>query len=253
MVYTCVRHAPHRRISHSRSSSLKPLRTVESVDTADGVLALKQRGERDFLITVDGRVLMSSSAHRSEVALGALAAARVASVDRPRILVGGLGMGFTLRAVLDQLPARSSVVVAELNPITEAWCRGPLAHLTDHAVTDPRVTVEIADVTKVIVRAATAGGPSRFDAIVIDLYVGPDAGTQRTDPLYGTRAVAQAFEALKPGGLYGVWGEAFDVAYAKRLEGAGFTVRHERPGKGGLRHVVYVAQKPTQRERSSTK
>lgn len=222
---------------------MKPLKTIDSVTTPDGVLALKQRGERDFLITHDGRVLMTSVAHRSEVALGKVACRRLANYAQPRILVGGLGMGFTLRAVLDTVPKGARVVVAELNAITETWCRGPLAALTDSAVTDPRVTVEIEDVTKVIARASSGNPAARFDAIVVDLYVGPDAGTRANDPLYGKKAVRQAAQALTAGGIYSIWGEALDAAYVSRLEGAGFSVTHQKPGKGGLRHVVYVAQK----------
>lgn len=222
---------------------MKPLRTLESVPTPDGVLALKQRDVHDFLITVDGRILMSSTAHRSEVALGAVACRPLATYAAPRVLIGGLGMGYTLRAALDVLPKGARVLVAELNPVVEAWCRGPLAHLTGRAVEDPRVTVAIEDVTKSIARAANAGLDARFDAIVIDLYVGPDAGTRVRDPLYGTKAIDAARRALKSGGVFAIWGEAFDLAFARRLEKGGFTVRHQRPGKGGLKHVIYLAHR----------
>lgn len=222
---------------------VKPLRTIDQVDTPQGSLMLKQRGERDFLITIAGRTLMTSMAHRSEQVLGIVACRRLSGYAQPRVLVGGLGMGFTLRAVLDELPQHARVTVAELNPVTEKWCRGPLAGLTDAAVADPRVQVEIVDVAKAITRAADGPPGHRFDAIVIDLYVGPDAGTASKDPLYGKGAVNRTFRALTADGIFSVWGEAFDAAFVKRLEGAGFTVRHERPGKGGLRHVVYVAQK----------
>lgn len=222
---------------------MKPLRTIESVETKEGTLALKQRDAHDFLITVAGRVLMTSTAHRSEVALGAVACKRLATFASPRVLVGGLGMGYTLRAVLDRLPKGAKVVVAELNPAVEQWCRGPLAHLTERAVEDLRVTVAIEDVTKSITRAANSGLEEKFDAIVIDLYVGPDAGTDKKDPLYGSKAVDGARRALKSGGIFAIWGEAFDPAFAKRLEKVGFEVRHERPGKGGLKHVIYIAQR----------
>ena len=159
------------------------------------------------------------------------------------MLVGGLGMGFTLRAVLDRLPRGAQVVVAELNPIVETWCRGPLAHLTDRAVEDPRVTVALEDVGKSITRAANSGIETKFDAIVIDLYVGPDAGTEKKDPLYGSKAVDTARRALKSGGIFAIWGEAWDEAFEHRLEKVGFEVRHERPGKGGLKHVIYIAQR----------
>lgn len=220
---------------------MKPLRTLESVDTRDGKLELKSRGPKDFLITIDNRVLMTSTAHRSEVALGKAACTRLATYAQPRVLVGGLGMAYTLRAVLDELPQTAKVIVAELNPITETWCRTHMAALTDTAVADPRVTIEIADVMK-LVRSAAQGSPDkRFDAIVIDLYVGPDAGTRRDDPLYGARACAEARQALKKGGIFSIWGEALDETYVKRLEKNGFDVRTEKPGRGGLRHVIYVA------------
>ena len=102
----------------------QPWQTIESVPTETGLLELRQRGARDFLITVDGRVLMNSLAHRSEIALGQLACAHLSDAALPRVLLGGLGMGFTLKAVLNVLPATAKVVVAELNPVVVAWCRG---------------------------------------------------------------------------------------------------------------------------------
>jgi spermidine synthase len=219
---------------------VKPLRTIDSVVTRDGTLALKQRGDRDFLITCDGRVLMTSVARRSEEALGQMACARLASVKEPRVLVGGLGMAYTLRAALDVLPADAQVTVAELNAITETWCRGPLAPLTDNAVADARVRVEIGDVTVAIDRAAAGPPTGRFDAIVIDLYVGPDAGSRDDDPLYGKKALGRAAGALKAGGIFGIWGERYHAGFEARLERAGFDVRHELPGRGGLLHVIYL-------------
>jgi spermidine synthase len=214
---------------------MKPLRTLEAVQTPDGLLALKQRGERDFLITLDGRVLMTSTAHRSEVVLALVACRRLASHPAPRVLIGGLGMGFTLRGALDVLPASAQVTVAELNPITEAWCRGPLAALTDTAVHDPRVTVQVIDVHQAILRAAEGPPARRFDAIALDLYVGPEASVKQC---------RRAARALQPGGIFSVWGEAHEPRYVQALEAAGFAVRSERPGQGGLRHVVYIAQLP---------
>jgi spermidine synthase len=222
---------------------VKPLRTIDSVETPDGTLALKQRGERDFFITCDQRVLMTSVARRSEEALGRMACAHLGAAKAPRVLIGGLGMAYTLRAALDVLPRDARVTVAELNPITEVWCKGPLALLTDNAVSDARVRVEIGDVTAAIARAAEGPPRGRFDAIVIDLYVGPDAGSRDDDPLYGKRAVGQASRALNAGGVFGIWGERYHAGFATRLEKAGFSVRHELPGKGGLLHVVYLATK----------
>lgn len=151
-------------------------------------------------------------------------------------------MGFTLRAVLDTLPASAQVVVAELNPIVVEWCRGPLAALTANAVGDPRVTVDIGDVAQRIRRSAVNGGEERFDAIVLDLYRGPHAKTHPVDdPLYGSRAIENMRAALKPCGVVAVWGEQYDEGFDKRLRSAGFTVTSDRPGRGGLRHVVFLA------------
>jgi len=219
---------------------------VESVATRDGILELRQRGERDFLITVGAQVLMNSSAHRSEVALGRLACRHLEHRASPRVLVGGLGMGYTLKAVLDTLPGTARVVVAELNPVVPEWCRGPLAALTDCAVADPRVTIEITDVADLIRRTAGGDPVHGFDAVVLDLYTGPDTNShKRDDPLYGSTAIAVTRAALKPNGVFAVWGENYDAGFYKRLVAAGFSVASERPGRGGLRHVVYVATLPS--------
>ncbi len=220
----------------------RPWQTIDTVNTADGVLELRRRGEGDFLILINNRVLMNSSANRSETALGELACKAVAARPRPRVLIGGLGMGLTLRATLDFLPETAQVVVAEINPVVLTWCSGPLAGLTKSAVDDPRVTVVIEDVSAVIAKAAQAGA-ARFDAIIIDLYEGPHAKTDAADdPFYGSRALRITADALSPGGLFAVWGENPDAGFEKRLGAAGFTVDRQRPGRGGLRHVVYVAQ-----------
>src|SRR5512134_2125148 len=123
----------------------QPWQTIATADTPDGVLELRRRGERDFLILINNHVLMNSSANRSELALGEIAGKAVAARPRPRVLIGGLGMALTLRAALDALPQTAEVVVAELNPIVVTWCRGPLAGLSGNAVADARVTVVIDD------------------------------------------------------------------------------------------------------------
>jgi len=230
----------------------QPWKVLDSVATDEGILELRQRGERDFLITVNSLVLMNSSLHRSEVALGELACGHLKQQANPRVLVGGLGMAFTLRAVLDSLPASGSVVVAELNPVVLEWCRGPLAFLTGAAASDPRVTVEIADVADVIRRSAL--GRNGFDAIVLDLYKGPHAKSHKVeDPLYGSTAIEMTRAALKPGGVFAVWGENYDQAFDKRLNAAGFSVFNDRPGRGGLRHVVYLARMQQGREAARQK
>ena len=221
----------------------QPWKTIETIETVDGPLELRQRGLRDFLIMINGRVLMNSTTNRSEVVLGELAAKKVAMRPKPRVLVGGLGMGLTLKAVLDVLPSDAEVVVAEFNPVVVRWCHGPLADLTLRAVEDPRVTVIVDDVAYLIGQAAEAKA-GRFDAIIIDLYEGPHAKTDATnDPFYGNRALKATADALTAGGVFAIWGENPDEAFEKRLLAAGFTIDRQRPGRGGLRHVVYVAQK----------
>src|SRR3972149_5657277 len=116
----------------------QPWQTIDRIATADGVLELRRRGDNDFLIIINGRVLMNSSANRSEIVLGESACRAVAARGRPRVLIGGLGMGLTLRAALDSLPPNAQVVVAEINPVVVKWCRGPLAGLTGSAVDDRR-------------------------------------------------------------------------------------------------------------------
>lgn len=221
----------------------QPWKVIESIATDEGTLELRQRGEKDFLIMIGTQVLMNSLANRSEVVLGQLGCGHLKESAAPRVLVGGLGMGFTLKAVLDTLPDSASVTVAELNPTVVEWCRGPLAALTGNAVDDPRVVVEICDVAHRIRRTAVNGGEARFDAIILDLYRGPHAKTHHSDdPLYGSRAIDNMRAALKPCGVVAVWGENYDESFDKRLRSAGFTVTTDRPGRGGLRHAVFVGQ-----------
>lgn len=213
-----------------------PWTVIETVPTDEGTLELRKRGERDFLIMLGPHVLMSSYSHRSEVALGELACSHLREQAGARVLVGGLGMGFTLRAVLDVLPPDARVVVAELNPVVERWCRGPLAALTGGAATDPRVTVRIEDVADLI----REGASEPCDAIVLDLYRGPHPRTDpRSDPLYGARAVERARAALRPNGVFAVWGEVYDAAFDARLAAAGFVVSGLRPRRG-RQHAVFV-------------
>lgn len=221
-----------------------PWKIIATVPTeGEGDLQLRQRGVKDFLITIGSQVLMNSSAHLSEVALGQLACAPLRHHPAPRVLIGGLGMGYTLRSVLDQLPVSAQVVVAELNPVVLQWCQGPLSVLTDSAVDDPRVSVEIGDVAALIRRSAiTSGGPG-FDAIVFDLYRGPHYyADAENDPLYGKRAISATKLALKSRGVFAIWGENYDERFVARLSAAGFSVTVQRPGRGGLRHAVFLAE-----------
>ena len=210
------------------------------VTVDEGVLELRKRGRGDFLITLGPQILMNSKTQRSEIALGKLGCRNLKKHPHPRVLVGGLGMAITLRAVLDELPERAEVVVAELNPIIREWCLDPLAELTDGAAADPRVTIAIGDVAELVKKSPRES----FEAIIFDLYRGPGPQTDpRNDPLYGSRAIKYCRQALTKDGVFAIWGENPDTGFASRLTAAGFTVRCERPGKGGYRHAVWVAQK----------
>lgn len=219
----------------------RPWQTLDRRESPDGVLELRQRGPGDFLICVDGRVLMNSRASRSEQALGVETCTGLA--PGARVLVGGLGMGLTLRATLDVLPTDSRVAVAELHPVVVEWCRGPLAGLSDGAVHDPRVAIRIADVADCI-REGAEIGPA-YDAILLDLFEGPHAHTDADrDPIYGREALARSWRALAPGGTLGIWSEARAPAFVSRLRGQGFEVASRRPGRGGLRHWIVLARRP---------
>jgi spermidine synthase len=222
----------------------KPWQVVDGIETDEGLLELRRRGEGDFLITIDNRVLMNSSANMSEIVLAELACASLQNKKNPRVLVGGLGMGFTLKAALDNLPADAEVTVAELTPVVVEWCRGPIASLTGGAVDDPRVTVVIDDVASVISDTAMTGKTDLFDAIILDLYEGPYEGDRgRGEYLYGDMALELSRSALKEAGVFAVWSEFPDKAFEKRLQAARFSVIRQCPGRGGRRHVVYIAKK----------
>ena len=215
-----------------------PWNTLASVKTPEGALELRRRGEKEFLITIDNRILMTSKAHRSEVALAELGCAELREKKGARVLVSGLGMGYTLRAALDQLADDAKVVVAELNPVVVEWCKGPLSVLIEDAANDPRVTMHIGDVAKHIAKVEKA-----YDAIVLDMYEGPQTNVKPNDPLYGPGASRNAKKALVPKGVYAIWGEVPSAGFERSLEGAGFTFRAHRPsGRGALRHCVYVAR-----------
>ncbi|MBP9205780.1 MAG: hypothetical protein KBG28_17535 [Kofleriaceae bacterium] len=215
----------------------RPWTTLATVATAEGPLELRQRGADQFLIVIAGRILMTSTARRSEEALSRLA---LDELGRPagRVLIGGLGMAFTLRAALDHLPPGASVVVAELTPAVADWCRGPLAALTAHALDDRRVRLELGDVGVVVRRP-----PGRYDAIIYDLYEGPYQRGGKVDPVFGPDGLAAAHRALVDDGVFAVWGEDHDPRFAGRLEAAGFAARVVRQDGGGRQHVIYLGRK----------
>jgi spermidine synthase len=189
----------------------------------------------------NGKSLMSSRMHGSEQALAALALRRM-EVPDACVLVGGLGMGFTLRATLDLLPQDATVVVAELVPAVVEWNRGALGTLAGHPLRDPRVRVEMGDVADTL-----QSSPESFDAVLLDVDNGPDAFTAATNArLYNDAGLAAARAALKPGGVLAVWSAWEDRRFEQRLRYAGFVVHLERVRgrlkKGGPKHTIFLAR-----------
>jgi len=219
------------------------LDTAEVPGDGGGALRLLQRGA-EFSIKLGHNELMNSRVSGSEEALAEIACARVGTRTRPRLLIGGLGMGFTLRAALDLLEADARIVVAELVPEVVAWNRGPLAEISGRSLADLRVTVREGDVAQEIRRDA-----GEYDAILLDVDNGPDGLTRpANDRLYDLAGLRAARAALRPGGVLAVWSAAPDAAFARRLRQADFTVEEirvrARSSGGGARHMIWLATNP---------
>jgi len=218
---------------------LTPRELVDSADVPGGAPLRLVRHGTDYIIVLERSELMNSRMSGSEAALGTMTCDRLATRDSPRILIGGYGMGFTLRAVLATLGARAQIVVAELVPQIISWARGPMEALTDNCLDDPRVDIVIDDVATVM----TEGG---YDAILLDVDNGPDGVTRpANDGLYTPHGLAKARAALKPKGILAVWSAGADAAFARRLGQAGFAVEEVRiraraNGKGPL-HFLWFA------------
>lgn len=215
-----------------------------TLDTAKipggGELRLKQRGH-EFSIMLGQNELMNSRLSGSEQALATLACERLTGRGGPRLLIGGLGMGFTLRAALAVLPADAEIVVAELVPVVIDWAQGPMAEVFGGCLADPRVTLVCGDV-----RTSIAEARSAFDAILLDVDNGPDGLTAASnDGLYGPAGLGEAKAALKPHGVLAVWSAHPDAAFARRLKNAGFACEEKRVrangAGGGARHIIWLA------------
>lgn len=209
------------------------------------------RHNRDFMILLERNELMSSRMAGSEEALATLtcakigSCARISGAARPQLLIGGYGMGFTLRAALAALPADAGVTVAELVPEIIAWARGPMEELAAGCLDDPRVRLVQGDVAEVIRSSRGA-----FDAILLDVDNGPDGLVRHAnDLLYSEQGLRSAKAALRPGGVLAVWSAAKDDAFARRLKHAGFAVeeievRARANGQGvgkGAKHIIWFA------------
>ena len=205
-------------------------------------LRLFRRGG-DFMIVLDRNELMNSRMSGSEEALATMTCERLGGVAAPRLLIGGYGMGFTLRAALAVLGPEARVTVAELMPEIIAWARGPMEALTAGCLDDPRVILAEDDVAAVIGAASAT-----YDAVLLDVDNGPDGLTRAgNDRLYSARGLAAAKAALRPGGVLAVWSAAPDKPFTRRLDEAGFdweevAVRARGNGKGP-RHVIWFARK----------
>ena len=187
---------------------------------------------------------MNSRVYGSEDGLAKLACQKITNHPRPRVLIGGLGMGYTVRSVLDGLGAKAQVDVAELVPAVVQWNRGFLADLAGSPLDDSRVTIHEADVGQLI-EAANAD----YNAILLDVDNGPQALTRKdNDWLYSLKGLITAFDALRPKGVLATWSSGAEPAFAKRLRKAGFEVdevgvRARRGRKGGVHHIVYIAMR----------
>ena len=220
----------------------------EKLDTAkipgsDGELRLMRRG-KEFSIKLGTNELMNSRLSGSEAALATLAAKRIETVKKPVVLIGGLGMGFTLRAALTVLGSKAKIVVSELVPAVVAWARGPMAQVFGDSLDDPRVSIRETDVGEIIRAQRLA-----FDAILLDVDNGPEGLTRKSnDRLYNAAGLKAAKTALRPGGVLAVWSSGPDPAFTRRLKSAGFEVNEvniRATGKGvGARHVIWIARKP---------
>lgn len=211
--------------------------------TADGTAVTLMRRDHEHLILAGGRCLMSSRMHGSEEALATAGCARLLGVENSVVLVGGLGMGFTLRAALDVLPASATIVVSELVRGIVEWNRGPLGPLAGYPLRDPRVMIDLRDVADTL-----RSRRSYFDAVLLDVDNGPDAFTTSHNAwLYGDEGLATTHQALKPGGVLAVWSAWEDRRFEQRMRHRGFAVAVERARarlkRGGVRHAIFLGRR----------
>lgn len=221
-----------------------PWERLDAVTLEDGVALKLMRRGAEFSIMLGANELMNSRLSGSEEALAGLSVERLEGGGQPRMLIGGLGMGFTLRAALRSLKDDARITVAELVPQVIEWAKGPMALVFDSCLDDPRVSLHEADVGELIRGAAGA-----WDAILLDVDNGPEGLTrQGNDALYSAQGLAAAFRALAPGGVFSVWSSAPDPAFTRRLKQAGFAITEvptrARTSKRGATHIIWLAIRP---------
>ncbi len=221
---------------------MQPRTLLATAKVPDGEeLRLFQRGA-DFMIVLDRNELMNSRMSGSEEALALMACERLAELAKAHLLIGGYGMGFTLRAALSVLPPSARTTVAELVPEIITWARGPMAALTAGCLDDPRVTIAERDVALMIDEAQ-----GTYDAILLDVDNGPDGLTRgANNRLYSRRGLEAARRALRPGGVLAIWSAASDAAFMRKLGDAGYIVDEvvvkARSNGKGPRHVIWFAK-----------
>jgi spermidine synthase len=213
------------------------------VPGAEVELRLMRRGA-EFSMMLGQNELMNSRLSGSEEALATLACKRIEAVERPVLLIGGLGMGFTLRAALAVLGAEARVMVAELVPAVIAWARGPMAELFGASLNDPRASIREADVADVI-----QSHPLAFDAILLDVDNGPEGLIRKAnDALYDLKGLKAIRRALRPNGVLAVWSSGPNARFSRRLGAAGFEVKEvavrATTRRSGARHVIWFATRP---------
>src|SRR5580692_11101682 len=213
------------------------------VPGAEVELRLMRRGD-EFSMRLGQNELMNSRLSGSEAALATLACKRIELVRRPHLLIGGLGMGFTLRAALAVLGSDARIVVAELVPAVIAWARGPMAGIFGDSLSDPRASIREADVVDVV-----RSHRSAFDAILLDVDNGPEALIRKAnDALYDLKGLKAIHRALRPRGVLAIWSSGPNAAFSKRLRDAGFDVNEvairATAKRSGARHVIWFAARP---------
>lgn len=224
---------------------MNPWTLIDSseIPAGGGELRLYRRGAEYSIMIAGGGELMNTRIHGSEDALAELGCRHLVAVPQPRVLIGGLGMGFTLAAALQHAPVAAHIEVAELLPAVVRWNHGPLAACAGQPLQDPRVTVYETDVARLIKRATQA-----YDAILLDVDNGPEGLTSRAnDWLYSAEGLSAAYVALRPRGILAVWSAGSDPAFSQRLYKAGFTVEEVRVrahGNKGARYVIWFARVP---------
>jgi spermidine synthase len=222
---------------------VRHLKIIGETLAPDGTVLKLAHRDDEYIILANGKSLMSSGMYGSEKALATFACSRAQALQRPCVLIGGLGMGFTLRATLDSLPPDATVVVAELVPEVVEWNRGPLGPLAGNPLEDKRVRIETQDVA-ITLRSS----PGRFDAVLLDVDNGPAALTSSENAwLYDDQGIAAAGGALKRDGVLAVWSAREDRKFEKRLRHGGFAVQVERVRgrlkNGGPHHTIFVGRK----------